>query len=186
MRPTRSRPTSVAITGSVAAGKSEALQSFARHGAAVISSDDVVHRLLAEDEEVRTAVEKRFGTTDRGRIGETVFADRAELAWLEGLLHPRVRAAIASWREALDAPVAVVEVPLLYETGAEALFDVVVVITAPEELRKQRSPAARDGRADRLIPDAEKMKRADFAYVNDGTLDELDEFVATVLAALDS
>ena len=67
------------------------MRAFARHGAATLSSDDVVHELYASDTEVRTALEQRFGTTDRGRIAEVVFADPSELTWLEQVLHPRVR-----------------------------------------------------------------------------------------------
>jgi dephospho-CoA kinase len=153
----------------------------------VCSADDIVHRLIAEDPEVRAALEERFGTTDRPRIGEIVFADRAELEWLEHLLHPRVRAEYHAWIERLDesADIAVVEIPLLYETGGERLFDDVVVVTAPEEIRAARRPglpvAQRSGR---LIPDDEKVRRADFAYVNDGSLDDLEAFVARVVGEL--
>ena len=94
------RPLAVALTGGIAAGKSEALQAFARHGAAVISSDDVVHRLYREDEGLQAALRERWGErvfhdgeVDRTEVGRIVFADRAELAWLESELHPRVRAA---------------------------------------------------------------------------------------------
>ena len=94
------RPLAVALTGGIAAGKSEALAAFARHGAAVISTDDVVHRLYREDEGLQAAMRERWGDrvfsdgeVDRSEIGEIVFADRAELAWLESELHPRVRAA---------------------------------------------------------------------------------------------
>ena len=76
---------------------------------------------------------------------------------------------------------AVIEIPLLYETGAEALFDTVVVITAPEELRRSRVGASMEQRSARLLADDEKVRRADFVYVNDGTLAELDAFVARVL-----
>lgn len=152
----------------------------------MLSSDDVVHRLYAEDGEVREALAGRFGTTDRTRIAEIVFADPAELAWLEGLLHPRVRAATAAWLSEVEAPVAVVEVPLLYETGAEALFDAVVVITAPAEVRRARRGGSVDVRSARLVPDEEKARRADFAYVNDGSLGELDAFVLSVLERLQS
>ena len=76
------------------------------------------------------------GEVDRKRVGEIVFADRDELAWLESLLHPRVIAEQARWRAEQTAPLAVVEVPLLYETGGEDRFDAVVVITAPEETRR--------------------------------------------------
>lgn len=79
---------------------------------------------------------------------------------------------------------AVVEIPLLYETGADALFDAVVVITAPEEIRAARRGESVAERSSRLLPDAEKVRRADFAYVNDGSLEALDAFVQAVLAQL--
>jgi dephospho-CoA kinase len=177
------RPVSVAITGGIAAGKSETLAAFARHGAAVASSDEVVHRLYAEDEDVRAAIRERWGddvVDDRGRIGEIVFADRAELEWLEALLHPKTRAAIDAWIAAQTAPVAVVEIPLLYETGGESRFDKVVVVTAPAELRRERRGGFADREA-RLIPDDEKLGRADYAYVNRSSLEALDAFVAGVM-----
>jgi dephospho-CoA kinase len=78
----------------------------------------------------------------------------------------------------------VTEVPLLYEEGAEKRFDKVVVITAPSKLREARRGGWRDDRESRLIPDREKAKRADFTYVNTGTPDELDAWVAGVMATL--
>jgi dephospho-CoA kinase len=179
-------PIRVAITGGIAAGKSEALAAFARHGAATASSDAVVHDLLAHDEEVRSAIRARWGDDavgDRARIGEVVFHDRDELAWLEQLLHPKTRAAVDDWLAHVDAPLAVVEVPLLYETGGETRFDKVVVVTAPPAAREARRPLADDRQA-RLIPDEEKMRRADFSYVNDGSLEALDAFVAGVVENL--
>jgi len=184
------RPLAVALTGGIAAGKSEALASFARHGAATASSDAIVHDLLAEDAEARAAIRGRWGedaVDDRGRIGELVFADPDEL---EQLLHPRVALAQRAWLDELaqraEPPaLAVVEIPLLFETGGEERFDAVVVITAPLELRERRrvSFAAREAR---LVPEAEKVRRADFAYVNDGSLEELDAFVAGVVERLSS
>src|SRR3954469_4943744 len=176
------RPLAIAVTGGIGAGKSEALRAFARRGIPTLSADEVVHRLIAEDPEVRAALEERFGTTERARIGEIVFADGEELSWLEGMLHPRVRREEEQWFESLDTPVAVTEIPLLYETGGDARFDAVVVITAPEEVRATRSD--RTGRSVHLIPEDEKMRRADFVYVNDGTLEELDAFVGQVLEQL--
>jgi dephospho-CoA kinase len=149
----------------------------------VRSSDDVVHRLIAGDPEVRAALEERFGTTDRSAIAAIVFADRTELTWLEALLHPRVRADNVAWLAGLGADVAVIEVPLLYETGADAAFDAVVVVTAPEEVRAARSAAVAE-RSARLLPDSEKARRADFAFVNDGSLEALDAFVGEVLEQL--
>jgi len=177
------RPVTVAITGGIAAGKSETLAAFARHGAATASSDAVVHELLAEDSDVRAAIRERWGDDavgNRQRIGEIVFHDRRQLEWLEALLHPRTRAAMDAWLGSVEAPLAAAEIPLLYETGGESRFDHVVVITAPRETREARRPAT-DLRESRLLPDEEKAARADFAYVNDGSLADLDAFVASVV-----
>jgi dephospho-CoA kinase len=187
------RPVAVAITGGIGAGKSEALRAFARHGAATVSSDEIVHHLLRRDD-VRSAVVARMGNgvvapdgnIDRGALATVVFNDREALAWLEELLHPLVAAEYLRWRETLaDLPtppaVAVTEVPLLYETGGDARFDKVVLITAPEKLRRMRSDVAMDDRESRFIPDREKAERADYVFRNLGSLDELDAFVAEVM-----
>jgi dephospho-CoA kinase len=180
------RPLAVAVTGGIAAGKSEALAAFARHGAATLSADELVHDLLAHDDGVRTAIRGRWGDDavgDRKRIGEIVFRDRAELDWLERLLHPKTRTAADAWMATVAAPIAVIEIPLLYETGGESRFDAVVVVTAPEDVRAAR----RDGIAERearLVSDEEKIRRADFAFVNDGPLDALDAFVVGVMEEL--
>ena len=177
------RPLAVAVTGGIAAGKSEALAAFARHGAVTLSADALVHDLLAHDDGVRDAIRERWGDDavgDRSRIGEIVFRDRDELDWLERLLHPKTRAAVHAWLATVDAQLAVVEVPLLYETGGEGRFDKVVVITAPAEVRTARRGDLADREA-RLVPDEEKLRRADYAYVNDGSLDALDAFVAHVV-----
>ena len=193
------RPVAVAITGGIGAGKSEALRTFARHGAAVVSSDEIVHRLLDEDEEVRSALRERWGdrifrddgAVMREAIGHIVFEDPAELDWLEALLHPRVAREYMTWRAALarlpEPPaVAVTEVPLLYEVGGERRFDVVVAITAPAELRASRSAVAIEDRERRFLPDEEKAGKADYAFVNDGSLDDLDAFVAGVMDELEA
>jgi dephospho-CoA kinase len=128
------------------------------------------------------------GAIDRAALAQIVFADRGALDALEALLHPRVVREYTAWREELgrrpDPPrVAVVEVPLLYETGGERRFDRVVVITAAPEVRATRTAVA-DAREERLLPEDEKVRRADFAYVNDGDLDGLDRFVGEVLERL--
>jgi dephospho-CoA kinase len=190
------RPVAVAITGGIGAGKSEALKAFARHGAAVVSSDEIVHELLRHDE-VKAAVVERLGPgvvgpdgrLDRHAMATVVFNDPAALARLEGLLHPLVSAEYLRWREQLaalpQAPrVCVTEVPLLYEVGSDAQFDKVVVITAPDEMRRERSRVAVGEREQRFLPEDEKVARADYAYVNDRTLKELDAFVAGVMEDL--
>ena len=192
-----SRPLAVAITGGIGAGKSTALEAFRRHGAATVSSDEIVHHLLATDPEVKRALVQRLGeeilgengAPDRERIAFKVFRDREALDFLEKLLHPLVSREYMTWREQLaqlpDPPdVCVTEVPLLYEVGAEARFDKVVVITAPTKLREARRGGRQDDREERLIPDRDKAKRADFAYVNTGTPEQLDAWVAEVMATL--
>ena len=189
----------VAVTGGIGAGKSETLRAFARHGAAVISSDDIVHELLRDDPEVRRAIVERLGegvlgedgSIDRGKVGRLVFSDPEALSWLEGLLHPRVVARYLRWRDELaeqpEPPaVCVTEVPLLYEVGGDSRFDKVVVVTASPEVRVARRIGPMRDRERRLMSDEEKAARADFVYVNDGTREELDEFVAGVVAALAS
>jgi dephospho-CoA kinase len=191
------RPLAVAITGGIGAGKSTALECFRRHGAATVSSDEIVHHLLATDPEVKRALVERFGeeilgedgAPDRERIAFKVFRDREALEFLEKLLHPLVSREYMTWREQLanlpnPPEVCVTEVPLLYEVGGEKRFDKVVVITAPRKLREARRGGAPDDRESRLIPDREKVKRADFAYVNTGTPDELDAWVGEVMETL--
>ena len=181
------RPVTVALTGGIAAGKSEALAAFARHGAATASADATVHDLLAGNDEVRRAIRERWNldADDRAQLAEIAFADPAELEWLEQLLHPHVRREQLAWLERVDGALAVVEIPLLYETGGEERFDKVVVVTAPRAVREGRRGPFADREA-RLLPDDEKVRRADFAYVNDGTLEELDAFVAGVVDTLTS
>jgi len=191
------RPIAVAITGGIGAGKSAALQAFRDHGAATVSSDEIVHHLLAADDDVKQALVERLGDEilgrdgrpDRARIAQAVFHDPEKLRFLEALLHPLVSREYLQWREQLaklpnPPKVCVTEVPLLFEVGAESRFDKVVVITAPRQLREQRRRLPRDDRDSRLLPDREKVKRADYHYVNTGTLEELDAWVAGVMEAL--
>lgn len=191
------RPLAVAITGGIGAGKSEALFAFQKHGAATVSSDEIVHHLLATDDDVRAAIVAELGEgilddeglIDRSRVAEIVFGNRSKLDFLEKLLHPLVVAEYLRWRKQLAAlpeppAVCVTEVPLLYESGGQERFDKVVVITAPAKLREQRRRVRRDNRDERLLPDAEKAKRADYAYVNTGSLEELDAWVGGVMAEL--
>jgi dephospho-CoA kinase len=141
---------------------------------------------------VRRELAERFGCdvigddgADRAKLAEIVFSDAGQLDWLEELLHPRVVRENLRWRAEVEsqpqAPrLTVTEVPLLYETGAEKRFDAVVVITAPEDVRRERRPLT-DDREARLIPEQEKVALADYAYVNDGSLEELEAFVADVV-----
>ena len=192
-----SRPVAVAITGGIGAGKSTALGAFRAHGAATVSSDEIVHHLIRTDTDVRSALVARLGDgildeegiPDRERIGAIVFNDPEALAFLEGLLHPLVSREYLQWREQLGAledppAVCVTEVPLLFESGGESRFDTIVVITAPRQLRDQRRQVPLDNRDKRLIDDREKVAKSDYHYVNTGTYEDLEAWVAGVMAEL--
>ena len=186
-------PAFVGLTGAVAAGKSEALAAFRRLGAATLSSDEVVHELLGT-ERVRDLLVGRWGAEvapggriDRARVGEVVFARPEELEWLEATLHPLVGERIAGWREGLGAAtrVAVVEVPLLFETGLEPCFDATVCVVAADALRAERAgergTLALDGRTARQLPQEEKARRATYVVRNDGSIGDLEAELKSVM-----
>ena len=189
----------VGLTGGLGSGKSEALRALAELGAATLSTDAVVHDLLATDE-LRDVVVERLGrevapggVLDRSALAERVFADDEARTWLEGVLWPRVGARMAEWRAEVESrsPVpaaAAVEVPLLFESGMEGVFDATIAVVADEEVRERRAAerghAAVSERAGRQLSQDEKAQRADFVVRNDGTLDELKETLSRVLAKL--
>ena len=189
-------PVFVGLTGAVAAGKSEAMAAFARLGAATLSSDAVTHELLGGSE-VREQLVERWGEAvlvdgrvERARVGEIVFGRPDELAWLESVLHPLVGARIADWRQSLpaDTSLAVVEVPLLFETGMEHAFDATVCVVADDSVRAARAGARGtellEGRSARQLSQEEKAARATHVISNDGSLAELEERVAQLIPAL--
>jgi dephospho-CoA kinase len=185
----------VGLTGGLGSGKSEALAAAERLGAAVLSSDMVVHDLLGTDD-VRDVLRERWGdrvvsdgAVDRGAVAGIVFADPAELSWLEGALFPLVGKRIAEWHAELErsgeTEIAVVEVPLLFEAGIESLFDATVSVVADEGLRAERAAARGHenvgGRDDRQLSQDEKAARADHTVRNDGSLEDLEQSMAEVL-----
>jgi dephospho-CoA kinase len=190
-------PLTIGLTGGIAAGKSEALAAFGRLGAATLSSDAVVHDLL-EGEPLRGELVDRWGAevapegapTDRGRIGGIVFADPEELKWLESTIHPLVGAETAAWIAGLpaDTAVAVIEVPLLFEGGREAVFDTTVSVVAAEDVRRERAAARGhalvDAREARQLTQEEKAERAEHVVVNDGTVEDLEAALSALLAKL--
>ena len=186
----------VGLTGGLGAGKSEALRLLEELGAVTLSTDAVVHELL-ETDELRDEVVARLGPDvavdgrlDRSRIAERVFGDDEARKWLEGLLWPRVGVRVAEWRAQSPDRVAVVEVPLLFESGMEAVFDSTIAVIADEDVRERRAAARGHAsvaeRAGRQLTQAEKADRADFEVRNDGSLDELKQNLSRVLATLES
>lgn len=190
----------VGLTGGIAAGKSEALRALERAGAATLSSDDVVRELLTTGE-IRDALIGRFGDEvapggeiDRSAVAEVVFSDPDKREWLEGLLWPRVGQRIADWREELERAdprprAAVVEVPLLFESGMEAVFDSTIAVIADESLRGERAGgrghARVDERTSRQLTQEEKAHRADIVVRNDGTLDDLQRALSSALGTME-
>jgi dephospho-CoA kinase len=186
----------VGLTGGIGAGKSEALAAFERLGAATLSTDRVAHDLL-DDDEVRAALVERWGeeiapggSVDRDRVSEIVFSDRDELVWLESITHPRVGIHVLEWRQSLDTnvPVAVVEVPLLFEAAMEDAFDATVAVIADDRLRdarlRERGQGGLEGREARQLDQTEKASRADHVIRNDASLQELESEVKRVIEQL--
>jgi dephospho-CoA kinase len=191
----------VGLTGGIAAGKSEALRALERLGAATLSTDAVVHELLTTGE-VRDALIERFGSDvapdgeiDRSAVAEVVFGDDEQRGWLEGMLWPKVGERIVSWRAEVseaDPPprAAVVEVPLLFESGMEAAFDSTIAVVADEDVRNERAGTRGhrgvESRTSRQLTQDEKARRADVVVRNDGTLEDLEAALSSALANMEA
>lgn len=186
----------IGLTGGLGAGKSTALAALEALGAATLSTDAVVHELLGSDR-VRSQVAERFpdavvdGRVDRGKLASAAFGSEEGPAWLEELLWPAVGERVAAFRaEATGVQAAVVEVPLLFESGMEDAFDQTIAIVADEALRAERAGArgheAVAERAGRQLSQEEKSQRADFTVRNDGTEAELKAELAKVLESIRS
>ncbi len=189
----------VGLTGGMGAGKSTALAALERLGAAVLSTDAVVHELYGS-EPLRDAVVARWGeevapggVVDRSAVAARVFADAEDRAWLESVLWPMVGTRVAAWltevRARRPAPrAAVVEVPLLFEAGMEGAYDATIAVIAEEPVRRERAAgrghALADARAARQLSQDEKARRATFAIRNDGSEAELAAQLSGVLDTL--
>ena len=189
----------VGLTGSIGMGKSTTADMFRAEGIAVLDSDQLVHDLYkgpAADE-----IERTFpgvvvnGVVDRPRLAARVLHDPAALKRLEAIVHPMVwaaRDALIEERKNQGDRIVVFDIPLLFETGAEKDFDVIVVVTAPEDVQKARV-LARDGMTaekfasilSKQTPDSEKRARADFVVHTDRGLDAAREEVRNIVKALD-
>ena len=189
----------VGLTGGLGAGKSTALAALQRLGAATLSTDAVVHELYATAD-VRDAVVARWGAdvapggiVDRAAVAGRVFAAPQEREWLEAQLWPRVAARVAAWREAVarrePPPVAaVVETPLLFEAGMDAIYDATIAVVADEEVRAARAAArghvGSGERAARQLSQEEKARRATFTVHNSATVEKLEQQLSDVLGRL--
>jgi dephospho-CoA kinase len=166
------------LTGSIGMGKSSAANMLRAMGVPVHDSDATVHRLFAGDRAMRDAIAARFpgvvvdDGVDRQALGAAVFGDEVARRDLEAIVHPRVRAAADAFlrlHRRLHAPLVVLDIPLLFETGGEDRVDGVIVVSAPASLQRQRVMARPGMDAGKFagilasqIPDIEKRRRADF------------------------
>lgn len=164
------------LTGSIGMGKSTTAKMFVEAGVPVHDSDETVHRLYAGV--AAPLIEEAFpgttkdGVVDRAALGARVLGDAQALKRLEAIIHPLVRAdadAFLARHRAAGAPIAVLDIPLLFETGGRDRVDRVVVVTAPAEVQRQRVLARPGMTAEkfeailaRQVPDAEKRRQADF------------------------
>lgn len=194
----------VALTGGIATGKTHVLEQFRRHGVPCLDADSLAHGVTAAGTEAAAAIAARFGpdilaadgSVDRARLGSIVFADPAARRDLESLVHPAVYRAITAGLRAfalLDAsPLAVVDVPLLYESGHAGDFDRVIVTACQPEVQHARllNRGLSDDEARQRIaaqwPTEEKARRATFVIRTDGTLAETDRQVERILERLSS
>ena len=189
-------PLTIGLTGGIAAGKSTALAAFERLGAATISSDAVVHELL-ESEPLLGRLTERWGEDvapegriDRARVGQIVFADPEQLAWLESQVHPLVGERIGAFLGSLPegTEVAVVEVPLLFESGMEGVFDTSVAVVTSDEVRRARAEARGHAlvgeREARQLDQGEKAERAEHVIENDGTPEDLERALSALVEKL--
>jgi len=180
----------VALTGGIATGKSYVLERFRRHGVPCLDADALAHGVTASGTEATSAIAVRFGAdvlaadgaVDRAKLGPIVFADPAARRDLESIVHPAVYRAIAAGVRAFEIlgndPFVVVDVPLLYETGAEKDFDRVIVTAClpATQLARLRERGLSEEDAQRRLaaqwPTDDKAARADFVVTTDGGFEE--------------
>jgi len=188
----------VGLTGSIGMGKSTTASLFAEAGVPVHDSDRTVHELYAG--EAAPLIEAAFpgtvkdGVVDRDRLAAAVLGDAAALKRLEGVVHPLVRAradAFVESHRAAGEKLAVLDIPLLFETGGEGRVDRIVVVSAPADVQRRRV-LARPGMSEekfaailaKQVPDAKKRQKADFVVDTGRGIEAAREQVLAIIAAL--
>jgi len=194
------RPYLVGLTGSIGMGKSETAKLFAKLGVPVYDADAAVHALYQRGGAAVAKIAEAFpgsvkdGRVDRGELARQVGADAGAFAKLEAIVHPlaaEVECAFIDRAQAEGVGLVVLDIPLLFETGAAARMDAVVVVSAPPDLQRARAlsrpgmtPERLDGILARQMPDAEKRAQADFVVETDKGLDHAFDQVRKIVAEL--
>lgn len=188
----------VGLTGGIGCGKSTVVELFRGAGWSTIETDAVARQLLESDLEIQSDLKARWGsgvfaddgTVDRKAVASRVFSDPAELAWLESMLHPGVR---AYWEEAIGSRTPVnwlVEIPLLFEKSLETRFDFTVCVSCPPSVAARRmvargyTGAQVEQRRERQMPLEDKVGRADFIISNGGSLEFLNRQTTRLIEQL--
>lgn len=188
----------VGLTGSIGMGKSTVAQMFRDEGVPVFDADACVHRLQGPGGRLVPAIESAFpGTTgpegvNRAALGQAVLGDEVAMRRLEAIVHPAVQAERAAFLTAhADAPMVVVDVPLLFETGGDNAVDKVLVVSAEPEIQKARvlkrramTEAKFAAILARQMPDEEKRARADHVIATDVPIAETREKVRALIACI--
>lgn len=188
----------LALTGSIGMGKSTVAAMFAARGIPVFDADAAVRRLQGPGGALVERISERFpgtvrdGAVDRGALAAAVLGKPDELAALEVIVHPAVQAERVRFiAEHAREPALLFDIPLLFETGGEAAFDKVVVVSAPADLQRKRvlarpgmSPQRLDAILARQLPDAEKRRRADHIIDTSGPLTATERQVDAILTCL--
>lgn len=189
----------IGLTGSIGMGKSTAAERFRYHGIPVFDSDREVHKLYSEPDFV-AKIEAEFpaaivdGTVDRSKLSELVIGHARSIKRLEEIVHPAVRAAQGAFimeAHKNGADMVVLEIPLLFETEADARVDVVIVVSAPADIQKERV-LQRPGMTEekfasilaKQVPDSEKRKRADFVVDTSGKISETQDTLDKLIESL--
>jgi len=189
---------SIALTGSIGMGKSTVARMFHSAGIPVFDADSVVRDLQGHNGALLEAIGARFpgtvrgGILDRDELARAVFSDADELAALEAIVHPAVRAAReAFFNQNRDAPALLFEIPLLFETGQEAEFDKVIVVSAPANVQRTRALQRAGMTAEKLeailhrqLPDKDKRERADYVVDTGADLSTTQSQVDEIIACL--
>ena len=176
------------LTGGIGSGKSAASAYFRDQGIVVVDADIVAREVVEPGQPALLAIEERYGseallddgTLNRGWLRAKVFAEPDERKWLESQTHPRIRDSIIAQLKAATSPYAILESPLLFESGQSELVARTLVIDVPEEIQVERA-SSRDGNEEEQIrriiaaqlPRSERLQRADDAVDNSGNLEAL-------------
>jgi dephospho-CoA kinase len=194
----------VALTGGIATGKSHVLQEFRKRGVPCLDADELAHGVTTNGTEATAQIAERFGrevldgsgAIDRHKLGAIVFADASARRDLEAIVHPAVYRSITAGLRAFElleaSPVAIVDIPLLYETGRASDFNRVIVTVCPREMQVERlkqrglSAVQAEQRLAAQMSADEKALRADYIIRTDGTVEATNAQVDQILKILKS